>query len=70
VVAPGSPVNSYAGWSEDGPVVVLARSRAVEPELVVGGAVEPALWTGRADGVRYLLHLVDDGREIAVTVSR
>jgi hypothetical protein len=70
---PGDPLNDYVGWSGDGPVVVLARTRHPDgPMLLVGGVAAEPVWTGRADGVHYLLHLHDaDGpEEVAVVLSR
>jgi hypothetical protein len=54
----GDPINSYVGRSDDGPIVLLARTR--DPgglALQVRWAPAEPLWTGRADGVSYLLHL-------------
>jgi hypothetical protein len=73
VVHPGDPVNHYVGWSDDGPVVVLARTRRPDGlTLLARGAVCEPVWTGRADGVSYLLHLHDaqGPEEVAVVLSR
>jgi hypothetical protein len=73
VVWPGDRVNSYVGWSDDGPVVVLARTpHAQGLALLVGGAVHEPVWAGRADGVSYLLHLREATApgEVVVGLSR
>ena len=60
VVWPGDTVNGYVGRKDDQPVVVLARSRELRDlTVVVDGAARAPLWTGRVEGVTYLLELLD-----------
>ena len=73
VIHPDHPVNSYVGWDDDGPIVLLARTR--DPAgltLVVRHAPAEPVWTARADGVSYLLHLreKDDPGDAVVDLSR
>ena len=73
VVHGDDPLNSYVGWDDDGPIVLLARTPyAGELQVVVRwGPAEP-VWTGRADGVSYLLHLRDrtDPGDAVVVLNR
>jgi hypothetical protein len=70
VVWPGSPVNGYVGTEDGQPVVVLARSRELgDLGLLVDEEVVPPLWTGRVDGVSYLLHLLDPGRRGVIELT-
>jgi hypothetical protein len=73
VVYPEHPVNSYVGWDDDGPIVCLART--LHPgglALIVRHEPAEPVWTGRVDGVHYLLHLRehDDPGDAVVELSR
>ena len=73
VVYADHPINSYTGRDDDGPIVLLARTRHAEGlALVVRHAPADPVWIGRADGVSYLLHLreQDDHGDAVVELSR
>ena len=60
-------------WDDDGPIVLLARTRHAEGlRLVVRHAAAEPVWTGRVNGVSYLLHLRerDDPGDAVVELSR
>ena len=65
------PLNSYVGRSDDGPIALLARTRhGGGLQVLVRWAPAEPVWTGRADGVSYLLHLreaAEPGDAVVVT---
>jgi hypothetical protein len=67
------PINSYLGWDDDGPIVLLARTRHTDGlTLIVRNAPTDPVWSGRADGVSYLVHLREqtDPGDAVVVLSR
>jgi hypothetical protein len=73
VVYADDPVNNYVGWDDDGPIVLLARTRDADGlTLLVRSEPAEPVWTGRADGVTYLLHLrgASDPGDAVVVLSR
>ncbi|NYJ04572.1 hypothetical protein [Petropleomorpha daqingensis] len=73
VVHPDRPINDAVHWDDVGPIVLLARTRRPEGlRLVVRHAPAEPVWTGRADGVSYLLHLRerDDPGDAVVELNR
>jgi hypothetical protein len=73
VVYADHPINSYVGWHDDGPIVLLARTRRPEGlTLVVHHAPAEPVWARRVGAVSYLLHLREqtDPGDAVVELSR
>jgi hypothetical protein len=73
VVHADDPVKGFVGWNDDGPVVLLARTgHAGGLRLLVRRAPAEPIWTGRVNGVSYLLHLREptDQGDAVVELSR